>query len=159
MQQINEMYRVMEGDIRVCDVAVLLSFLCSIPVNKIPHCSAVVIPNPTVCNVCAFNPAVFGETKLFAVLRHQQYQHSLNADHVLWTVHKILWCICYPENSRGNDIDCLANIASHVGVFPVFKTHIGHVNHGNLKIYHSVGVSSTFFAVMRCSYLIFAVLR
>ena len=30
---------------------------------------------------------------------------------------------------------------------------------GNLKIYRGVGVSSTFFAVMRCSYHFFAVLR
>ena len=30
---------------------------------------------------------------------------------------------------------------------------------GNLKTYRGVGVSSTFFAVMRCSYHFFAVLR
>ena len=30
---------------------------------------------------------------------------------------------------------------------------------GNLKIYRGVGVSSTFLAVMRCSYQFFAVLR
>ena len=39
------------------------------------------------------------------------------------------------------------------------KRHIGHVNHGNLKIYRGVGVSATFLAVMRCSYQFFAVLR
>ena len=62
----------MEGDIRVCGVAVLLSFLCGIPVNKIPLCGVAVISNPTVCDVvCAFKPTVFGETKLFAVSRHQ----------------------------------------------------------------------------------------
>ena len=61
----------MEGDIGVCGVAVLLSFLCGIPVNKIPHCGVAVISNPTVCDVCAFKPTVFGETKLFAVSRHQ----------------------------------------------------------------------------------------
>ena len=72
-----------EGDIGVCGVAVLLSFLRGIPVNNIPHCGVSVIPNPTVCDVCAFKPTVFGKTKLFAVLRHQQYQHSLNADHAL----------------------------------------------------------------------------
>ena len=72
----------LEGDIGVCGVAVLLSFLC-IPVNKIPHCGVAVISNPTVCDVCAFKPTVFGETKLFAVLRHQQYQYSLHADHAL----------------------------------------------------------------------------
>ena len=60
-----------EGDIGVCGVAVLRSFLCGIPVNKIPHCGVAVISNPTVCDVCAFKPTVFGETKLFAVSRHQ----------------------------------------------------------------------------------------
>ena len=61
----------LEGDIGVCGVAVLLSFLCGIPVNKIPHYGDAVISNPTVCDVCAFKPTVFGETKLFAVSRHQ----------------------------------------------------------------------------------------
>ena len=74
------------GDIGVCGVTVLLSFLRGIPVNKIPHCGgAVLISNPTVCDVCAFKPTVFGETKLVAVLRHQQYNYSLHADHALWT--------------------------------------------------------------------------
>ena len=62
-----------EGDIGVCGVAVLISFLCGIPMNKIPHCVVAVISNPTVCDVCAFKPTVFGEMKLFTVLRHQQY--------------------------------------------------------------------------------------
>ena len=48
-----------EGDIGVCGVAVLLSFLCGIPVNKIPHCGVAVISNPTVCDtvcdVCVLN--------------------------------------------------------------------------------------------------------
>ena len=63
----------LEGDIGVCGVAVLLSFLYGIPVNKIPHCGVAVISNPTLCD----------ETKLVAVLRHQQYQYSLHADHEL----------------------------------------------------------------------------
>ena len=84
----------MEGDIGVCGVALLLSFLCGIPVNKIPHCGVAVISNPTVCDFCAFKPTVFGETKLFAVLRHQQYQYSLHADRALWTVYITLWCVC-----------------------------------------------------------------
>ena len=54
--------------LRCCSV-----FLCGIPVNKIPHCGVAVISNPTVCDVCAFKPTVFGETKLFAVLRHRQF--------------------------------------------------------------------------------------
>ena len=39
------------------------------------------------------------------------------------------------------------------------KSHIDHVNNGNLKIFRGVGVWSTFLAVMRCSYQFFAVLR
>lgn len=58
-----------EGDIGVCGVAVLLSFLCGISVNKIPHCGIAVISNPAVCVVCVFKPPVYGETKLFAMLR------------------------------------------------------------------------------------------
>ena len=54
--------------------------------NKIPHCGVAVMSNPTVCDVCAFKPTVFVETKFFEVLRHQQYQHSLHADHALWMV-------------------------------------------------------------------------
>ena len=67
-----------EGDIGVCGVAVLLSVLCGIPVNKISHCGVAVISNPMVCDVCAFQPTVFGETTLviLLVLRHQQYQYS-----------------------------------------------------------------------------------
>ena len=49
----------------------LLIFLRGIPVNKIPHCGVAVISNPTVCDVCAFKPTVFGETILFAMSRHQ----------------------------------------------------------------------------------------
>ena len=39
------------------------------------------------------------------------------------------------------------------------KSHIGHVNHGKSDNMCGVGVSSTFLAVMRCSYQFFAVLR
>ena len=88
----------MRGDIGVCGVAVLLSFLCSITVNEIPHCGVAVMSNPTVCNICAFKPTVFSETKLFAVLRHQQYQHSLHADHALWMVSAQLRDVCCAEN-------------------------------------------------------------
>ena len=35
----------------------------------------------------AFKPTVLGETKLFAVLRHQQCQYILHADHALWLVY------------------------------------------------------------------------
>ena len=36
--------------------------------NKISTCGVGVISNPTVCDVCDFHAAVFGEMKLFAVL-------------------------------------------------------------------------------------------
>ena len=39
------------------------------------------------------------------------------------------------------------------------KSHIGHVNHGKSENICGVDVSSTFVAVMRCSYQFFAVLR
>ena len=59
----------MEGEIGVCGVAVLLSFLCGIPMNKISHCGVAVISNPTVCDVCAFKVAYysFSETLLRAL--------------------------------------------------------------------------------------------
>ena len=80
-----------EGDIRVCGAAVLLrSFLWGTPVNKNAHCGVAVISNPTVCDVCAFKPTVFGERKLFAVLRRHKYQHSLHAEHAVWTVYMSL---------------------------------------------------------------------
>ena len=69
--------------------------------NKIPHCGVVVISNPTVCDFCVFKATVFGETKLFAVMRHQQYQYSLHADRALWMVYITLWCVCrVVPNSR-----------------------------------------------------------
>ena len=36
--------------------------------NKISTCGVAVISNPTVCDVCVFCVAVFGEMKLLAVL-------------------------------------------------------------------------------------------
>ena len=36
--------------------------------NKILTCGVAVISIPTVCDVCVFHAAVFGEMKLFAVL-------------------------------------------------------------------------------------------
>ena len=39
------------------------------------------------------------------------------------------------------------------------RSHVGHVNHGKSENICGVGVSSTFLAVMRCSYQFFAVLR
>ena len=37
--------------------------------NKISICGVAVISNLTVCDECVFHAAVFGEMKLFAVLR------------------------------------------------------------------------------------------
>ena len=52
----------------ICRVAVLIFFYCSDAVNKISICGVVVSSNPSVCDVCVFHAAVFGEMKLFAVL-------------------------------------------------------------------------------------------
>ena len=52
----------------ICGIAVLRSFYCGDAVNKISTCGVAVISNPTVCDVCVFHAAVFGEMKLFAVL-------------------------------------------------------------------------------------------
>ena len=80
-----------EGDIGVCGAAALLCrLLCGTPVNKIPHCGVAVISNPTVYDVCAFKTTVLGETKLFTVLRHQQYQQSLHEEDAVWTVYMSL---------------------------------------------------------------------
>ena len=80
-----------EGDIGVCGAAALLCRLSSgTPGNKIPHCGVAVISNPTVYDICAFKRTVLGETKLFTVLRHQQYQQSLHEEHAVWTVYMSL---------------------------------------------------------------------
>ena len=52
----------------ICGVAVLVFFYCGDAVNKISICGVAVISNPSVCDVCLFHAAVFGEMKLFAVL-------------------------------------------------------------------------------------------
>ena len=52
----------------ICGVAVLTISYCGDAVNKISTCGDAVISNPTVCEVCVFHAAVFGELKLFAVL-------------------------------------------------------------------------------------------
>ena len=57
-----------EGDMGICGVTVLMSFYCGDAVNKISICGVAVILNPSVCDVCVFHSAVFGEMKLFAVL-------------------------------------------------------------------------------------------
>ena len=43
-------------------------FQCGDAVNKISTYGVAVISNLTVCDVCVFHAAEFGETKLFAVL-------------------------------------------------------------------------------------------
>ena len=49
-------------------VVVLMFFHCGDAVNQISTCGVAVISNPTVCDVCVFYIAVFGEMKLLAVL-------------------------------------------------------------------------------------------
>ena len=53
----------------ICVVAVLMFFQRDDAVNKISTHGVAVISNLTVCNVCVFHAAMFGEMKLFAVLR------------------------------------------------------------------------------------------
>ena len=53
----------------ICGVAVLMFFYCGDAVCRISiFCGVAVISNPSVCDVCVFHVAVFGEMKLFAVL-------------------------------------------------------------------------------------------
>ena len=53
----------------ICGVEGLIFFFyCGDAVNKISLCVVRVISNPSVCDVCVFHAAVFGEMKLFAVL-------------------------------------------------------------------------------------------
>ena len=55
---------------------------------------------------------------------------------------------------------CSCKLLYHMWAFSLFsKSHIGHVNHGKSENICGVGVSSTFLAVMRCSYQFFALLR
>ena len=55
------------GTLGICGVAVLGIFSCGVAVNKISACGVAVFLNLTVCDVCVFKSAVFGETKLSAV--------------------------------------------------------------------------------------------
>ena len=52
----------------ICSVAVLMFFLWGDAVNKVSICGVAVISNLTVCDLCVFYAAVFGEMKLLAVL-------------------------------------------------------------------------------------------
>ena len=105
----------------VCGVEVLVSFLCGMLVNKIRHCGVVVFSKPTVCNDCAFKPMVFGETKLFAVLRHQQYQHSLHPDHAAWTLVWLCDVFLVRKIVEIMTLIILLSIISHADVFPFFR--------------------------------------
>ena len=60
-----ESWTCIEGDMGIYGVAVLMFFDA---VNKISICGVAVISNLTVCDICVFHAAVFGEMKLFAVL-------------------------------------------------------------------------------------------
>lgn len=52
-----------DGDIKVCSVAVLLIFLCGVSVNEISPCGVAVISKPAVYDVCVFKHTVCGETR------------------------------------------------------------------------------------------------
>ena len=53
-----------EGDTGICGVTVLMSFYCGDAVNKISICGVAMILNPSVCDVCVFHSAVFGEKEI-----------------------------------------------------------------------------------------------
>ena len=56
-----------ERDMGICGIAVMFVWRRD-AVNKNSICSVAVISNLTLCDVCVFHVAVFGEIKLFAVL-------------------------------------------------------------------------------------------
>ena len=77
-----------------------------------------------VCDVCAFKPTVFGETKLCEVLRHGQNGFVLIVfvEHV-WKIAEVITLIV------------LQNIISHADIFPFSKSCVDHVNHGTKNIW------------------------
>ena len=89
--------------------AVLLSFLCGILVNKIPHGGIAVISNTTVCDVCAFKPMVFSKMKLYAVLRHGEIGSSVRRFLNVWKIAELMTLIA------------LQKICITCGQFPFFK--------------------------------------
>ena len=52
----------------ICGVAVLMFLYCGDAINRFSICGVAVISNPSVCDVCVFHVAVFGEMKSFATL-------------------------------------------------------------------------------------------
>ena len=118
-------------------------FLCSIPVNKIPHYDIAVISNPTVCDVGVFKRAVFGvRCSVFGV---RCGDISSIATVYMQTVRYGKW-LC--------DV-FLAKYHVTYGRFPTFKKpYQDHVNRGtkNIPRYRNLGVLSTFLAVMLCSF-------
>ena len=52
----------------ICGLAVLMFFYYGDAASRFSICGVAVISNPSVCDVCVFHVAVFGEMKLFAVL-------------------------------------------------------------------------------------------
>ena len=65
------------------------------------------------------------------------------------SIYEFVICLLCGKLSTVVILIVLQNIISHVRIFPVLKSHIAHVNHGTLKTYWSVIVSSTFLVVMR----------
>ena len=60
----------------ICGVAVLMFFYCGDAVNKISICGVAVISNPSVCDVCVFHAAVFGEIKLDIAFANYKCQRA-----------------------------------------------------------------------------------
>ena len=109
-------------------------FYHGIPVNKIPHCGIVVISNPAVFDVGAFKPTVLGETKLFAVLRHQQNRHR--TVYMRTTRYGQWLCDVFVGRKTIEAMTLIVLPAKYYitcGRFPFSKSHIEHVNHESLK--------------------------
>ena len=56
----------------------------------------------------------------------QLCRHSLHADHAIWTV----WRFDVFVVQKIVEVMTLQNIITYVGVFPLSKSHMDHVNHG-----------------------------
>ena len=82
-----------EGDMGICGAAVLMFFWCGDTVSKVSICGVAVISNLTVCDVCVFHAAVFGEMKLFAVLWF-----------LVWSFQKLLWWSHFLSSTGRNQI-------------------------------------------------------
>ena len=102
--------------------AVLVSFLCRIPVNKIPHYGIAVISKPMVCNICAFNlwcpvkqnylQCCDTSSITTVYMRTMQYGHYIYGLCYVFLVQKIVEIMT---------LIVLQNIILHADVFPFLK--------------------------------------